>query len=193
MRRICRFGLLLLIASGVWSAMHVEIAAAQAAAPETPRFEVVLNNVYPPVYPPLARQARIMGDVKIQVRIRKDGSVDSAEVLSGHPMLKEAALKSALKSTFECETWSSGVFNVGCPAAVASFALTYSFGTRDDLDGLDCSGAKRLRSAKCFYLWGCGAWHSPPPRKPAVGHSSDHVMILADPACVETSTAHGSN
>ncbi len=193
MRQARRFGLLLLIASGVWSAMHVEIAVAQAAAPETPRFEVVLNNVYPPVYPPLARQARITGDVKIRVRIRKDGSVDSAEVRSGHPMLKEAALQSALKSTFECETWSSGVFNVGCREAVASFTLIYTFGMRDDWDGLDRCSAKRLRSAKCFYLWGCGGWHSPPPQKPAFGHSSDHVMILADPACVETSTAHGSN
>jgi len=91
-----RFCLLLLIVSGAWSAIHVEIAVAQASGPENPRFEVVLNNVYPPVYPPLARMARIMGDVKIQVRIRRDGSVDSAKVLSGHPMLKEAALLSAL-------------------------------------------------------------------------------------------------
>jgi hypothetical protein len=49
-----RFCLLLLIASGAWSAIHVEIAVAQASGPENPRFEVVLNNVYPPVYPPLA-------------------------------------------------------------------------------------------------------------------------------------------
>lgn len=181
-RRLC---LLLWIASGAWSAAHVEIAIAQATAPETPRFEVVLTNVYPPVYPPLARQARIMGDVKIQVRIRKDGSVDSAEVLSGHPMLKEAALQSALKSTFECETWSSGVFVIGCREPVPSFTLTYTFGMRDDLDGLDCSSATRSRDAKCFYLWKCGAWHSPPTRKAAVGHSLDHVMILADPTCVE--------
>jgi TonB family protein len=184
-----RFCLLLLIASGAWSAIHVEIAVAQASGPETPRFEVVLNNMYPPVYPPLARMARIMGDVKIQVRIRRDGSVDSAEVLSGYPMLKEAALLSALKSTFECETWSSGVFSVGCRESVPSFTLSYTFGMRDDLDGLDCSSATRSRDAKCFYLWRCGAWHSPPSRKPALGHSTDHVMILADPACVETETS----
>ena len=189
MRRTRRFGLFLFIASGLWSAMHIEIAIAQAAGPETPRFDVVLNNVYPPIYPPLARQARITGDVKIRVSIRKDGSVDSAEVLSGPPMLKDAALQSALKSTFECESSSSGVFATGCREPVPSFTLTYTFGMRDDLEGLGCSSAKRSRDAKCFYLWRCGAWHSPPMRKPAVGHSLDHVMILADPACLETETS----
>jgi len=64
-------------------------------------------------------------------------------------MLKEAALLSALKSTFECETWSSGVFSVGCRESVPSFTLSYTFGMRDDLDGLDCSSATRSRDAKC--------------------------------------------
>jgi TonB family protein len=190
MIRTRRFYLLLLIVSGAWCAMQVEVAVSQAAAPERPQSEVVLNNVYLPVYPPLARMARIMGDVKLQIRIRKDGSVDSAEVLSGHPMLKEAALQSALKSTFECENWLSGVFSVGCREPIASFTLTYTFGVRDDLDDLDCGSAIRSREAMCLYLWRCGKWHSPPSRKPAVGHSMDHVMILADPACVETETSH---
>jgi TonB family protein len=154
-----------------------------------PEAGVVLTNLSPPVYPPLARMARIMGDVKIQVGIRLDGSVASAEVISGHPMLKQAALESVQRSTFECESWSSGVYVVGCRDALTSFTLTYTFGVRDDLDGLDCSSAIRLRDAKCFYLWRCGGWRSPAPRKPAVGHSLDHVMILADPACVETANA----
>jgi TonB family protein len=167
------------------------VPAQGATGAPTPETGVVLTNLFPPVYPPLARQARITGDVKIQVAIRQDGSVASAEVISGHPMLKQAGLESAQKSTFECQSWSLGVYVVGCRDAVPSFTLIYTFGMRDDLDGLDCSGAKRLRSAKCFYLWGCGNWRSPTPRKPAFGHSSDHVMILADPACLETSTARG--
>lgn len=90
MRQPRRFALLLLIAFGACSVAQVEIVVAQVAVPlETPRFDVVLNNVYLPAYPPLARQARITGDVKIQLRIRKDGSVDSAEVQGlanlGHP------------------------------------------------------------------------------------------------------------
>jgi TonB family protein len=161
------------------------------SAPGTPTLEpVVLNKLFPPAYPPLARQARITGDVKIQVTIRQDGSVASVEVISGHPLLKQAALDSVQKSTFECQSWSSGVYVVGCRDVVPSFTLTYTFGMRDDPGDLDCS-VTRARSRKCLYLWRCGLWHMKDPRPPAVGDSSDHVMILAYPACVETETAAG--
>jgi protein TonB len=42
-----------------------------------------------PTYPPLARQAGISGDVELKLEIRKDGSVQSATVVSGHPMLTQ--------------------------------------------------------------------------------------------------------
>jgi TonB family protein len=158
--------------------------AQDTAAGRGPESGVVLTKLSPPVYPPLARQARITGDVKIQIGIRRDGSVASADVISGPSMLKQAALESAQKSTFECEGWSSGVFVVGCRDAVAPFTLIYTFGIRDD--GLGCS-ITRSRAKRCLYLWACGLWHSN-PRKPAVGHSLDHVMILADPTCVDTVT-----
>jgi len=45
-----------------------------------------------PVYPPLARQARIQGTVRLHAVIAKDGSVQRLEVLSGHPLLVQAAL-----------------------------------------------------------------------------------------------------
>jgi outer membrane biosynthesis protein TonB len=61
-----------------------------SASTETPA--VVLVKLAPPIYPPLARQASITGEVKVQLRIRKDGGVDSAEAVSGHAMLKLAAL-----------------------------------------------------------------------------------------------------
>jgi len=172
MRQTRRFGLLLLIALAASSVAHAQTVVAQAAAPfEEPRFDVVLNNVYPPVYPPLARQARIMGDVKVLVGIRQDGTVASAEVLSGHLMLKQAALESAQKSTFLCRE---------CKGAVTLFTVTYTFGTRIDSEEPDCSGATGQRAAKCFGL---------PVRKPAVGQTLDHVMILADPALVQAESS----
>lgn len=174
------FSLLPLVALGAWSAALAGTSAAQAsAAPDTPQPRIALLTLYLPVYPPLARQARILGDVKIEVHVRKNGSVDSAEVLSGHSMLKQAALDSAQKSTFECE---------GCEEAVTPFTLTYTFGTRDDLDGFHCSDTTRLRAAKCLYLWKCGAWRNTYPARIAVGHSQDHVMILGDPTCINTAT-----
>lgn len=45
-----------------------------------------------PMYPPLAKQARIQGTVRLQAIIAKDGSVIQLEVLAGHPLLVQAAL-----------------------------------------------------------------------------------------------------
>jgi len=46
-----------------------------------------------PVYPPLARQARIQGVVILQAQISKDGSIENLQLISGHPMLAPAAIE----------------------------------------------------------------------------------------------------
>ena len=56
---------------------------------------VLLTKLFPPSYPPLAKQARIAGDVMVAVRVRPDGSVESASAVSGHAMLGPAAAQSA--------------------------------------------------------------------------------------------------
>jgi protein TonB len=45
-----------------------------------------------PSYPALARQARIQGSVVLHAIIDKDGNVAQLEVVSGHPLLVQAAL-----------------------------------------------------------------------------------------------------
>ena len=45
-----------------------------------------------PLYPALARQARIQGNVVLHAIIDKDGKVAQLEVVSGHPLLVQAAL-----------------------------------------------------------------------------------------------------
>src|SRR5580692_1098407 len=45
-----------------------------------------------PLYPPLARQARIQGNVVLHAIIDKDGRVAQLEVVSGHPLLVQSAL-----------------------------------------------------------------------------------------------------
>ena len=45
-----------------------------------------------PVYPPLARQARIQGVVILQAQISKDGNIENLQLISGHPMLAPAAI-----------------------------------------------------------------------------------------------------
>lgn len=45
-----------------------------------------------PIYPPLARQARIQGRVQLEAIISKIGAIESLRVVSGHPLLVQAAL-----------------------------------------------------------------------------------------------------
>jgi protein TonB len=52
----------------------------------------LLVNKVQPVYPPLARQTRISGTVRLHAIISKQGTVESLEVLSGHPLLVRAAM-----------------------------------------------------------------------------------------------------
>ncbi len=46
-----------------------------------------------PTYPPLARQARIQGQVLLQAEISKDGTIQNLRLISGHPMLTSAAIE----------------------------------------------------------------------------------------------------
>src|SRR5208282_4020168 len=45
-----------------------------------------------PVYPPLARQARIQGTVVLSAVINKSGEIVDLKLISGHPMLAPAAI-----------------------------------------------------------------------------------------------------
>lgn len=51
-----------------------------------------LVNRVQPSYPPLARQTRISGTVKLHAIIGKDGTVQQLQVVSGHPLLVQSAL-----------------------------------------------------------------------------------------------------
>src|SRR3954463_16201471 len=56
-----------------------------------------------PVYPPIARVAHISGDVKLSLEIAPDGTVTTARVLSGHPMLVTSATEAIKKWRFHCD------------------------------------------------------------------------------------------
>lgn len=139
--------------------------------------EVVLMKLSPPIYPPLARQARISGDVEVKLGIRKDGSVETAVAASGHPMLQPAALDSAQKSLVECR---------GCRDDVTPFSIIYTFRfaacrssapnepsrlevtqlgnqvtitAEPEIMHIDFANVA-VRSAKCLYMWRCGSFWS---------------------------------
>ncbi len=51
-----------------------------------------LINRVNPVYPPIAKAARIQGSVVLEVYVSKLGSVENVSVVSGHPLLIQAAI-----------------------------------------------------------------------------------------------------
>ena len=63
---------------------------AQQVPPDTT--QTMLVNRVAPIYPPLARQARIQGTVVLDVVITKTGEVSKLQLISGHPMLAPAAI-----------------------------------------------------------------------------------------------------
>src|SRR5262249_47960519 len=48
-----------------------------------------------PAYPPLARAAKVTGNVVVEVTIDETGNVTAARAVSGHPLLKDAAVEAA--------------------------------------------------------------------------------------------------
>jgi protein TonB len=53
-----------------------------------------------PDYPLIARNARLQGHVDVNVVVDEQGNVIAAEVVSGHPLLREAALRAASQWKF---------------------------------------------------------------------------------------------
>jgi protein TonB len=77
------------------------------------------RRVEPP-YPPLARAARVEGAVVVELTIDERGSVTSARALSGHPLLKDAAVNAARQWTFKPTVLS------GTPVKVVG-TITFNF------------------------------------------------------------------
>jgi protein TonB len=65
--------------------------------PDPETFVPVEEEPYPilspaPVYPEMARAAEVEGTVRVRAMVNKEGRIEKAFVVSGHPMLDEAAL-----------------------------------------------------------------------------------------------------
>jgi TonB family protein len=152
----------------------IQSTQAQSTVPSDFRTAVVLTKLAQPVYPRLALQARIQGEVLITVGVRRDGSVESVSLASGHPILARAALQSAQDSEYECRRCSEAVtsyplvytFQLEVPAPGQSQAMPVSqlgnhVTVTDESPAIDAYSADPpstffRRSAKCLYLWKCG-------------------------------------
>ena len=55
--------------------------------------EANLLHKVQPIYPPIARQARVQGAVELRAIISKNGTIENLVVVRGHPMLSAAAIE----------------------------------------------------------------------------------------------------
>jgi len=69
------------------AAKPVAATPAKPIRVSTPIQSAKLIHQVNPVYPPLARQARISGIVRLVAIIGRDGAIQNLQVISGHPML----------------------------------------------------------------------------------------------------------
>jgi TonB family protein len=178
----CLLALRILVGGLVLTSSTGKSMGQSAVSTNISQVEVVMTKITKPLYPPIARQTRITGDVELMLEIKEDGNVQSAIVVSGHPLLKQAALDSAQRSQFECRN---------CGHGVQSYRLFYSFQlgptsycteTSDSskdyqpretyprviesqnhvtvvdqpVGTCDLAGSvSKVRSWKCLYLWRC--------------------------------------
>lgn len=79
----------LLLLTGL--AISCATLAGQPTSPSDSRSqgEIVMMSPFNLTYRPLPRRANITGDVELKLEVRKDGSIQSASVVSGHPMLTQ--------------------------------------------------------------------------------------------------------
>lgn len=153
--------------------MFVKSGQAQSPArSDAQKGKVFITKVQPPVIPQFAHVGNMHGDVELILQIRKDGTVQSVNAVSGPPLLQRAAVESAQQSLFQCR---------GCIEDVTAYSLAYSF----QLANGDCCNSpnaplavqasenrisvtlshfcicdsgpfeQKIRSMKCLYLWRC--------------------------------------
>jgi TonB family protein len=158
MKLLCFLGFSIV---GIFALSCAAVQTTAQVAP-LPQEQVVLSNLSPPIYPPLARAARVSGDVEIAVRIRQDGSLESAEVVRGHPLLKAAAIDSARQSKFECHQ---------CREVLTSYSILYSFGY--------------TTTQRCCQPQesSAGTEQGAEPRT-GITQSQNHITILTEPFCI---------
>lgn len=73
-----------------------------------------------PAYPPAAKAVRASGAVSVEILVDEKGNVVSATAVSGHPLLKQAAVEAAKNARFS-PTMLSG------KAVKVSGILTFNF------------------------------------------------------------------
>ena len=116
--------LLIIAAAAISGQTPVRTATNDGSAPPKQVSGGVLNgkaiSLPKPPYPPAARAVGVSGAVSVQVLINENGDVVSASAVSGHPLLRAAAVEAARGARF------SPTKLMGDPVKVSGI-ITYNF------------------------------------------------------------------
>jgi TonB family protein len=88
---------ILFVVMALFAALFIQTCMAQ---PQGHAERKVVSTIVP-FYPEIAKRNRIKGMVKLEVVVRKNGSVQSTKVLGGGPVLIESAADAVRKWKFE--------------------------------------------------------------------------------------------
>jgi TonB family protein len=102
-----------------------------------------------PVYPPLAKAAKVSGAVLVEVTINEEGGVNAARAISGHPLLKDSAVAAARQWRFS-ETKLQGE-----PVKVIG-TITFNFllDNSKEVESLKAEVAAKPESAEAYFKLG---------------------------------------
>jgi TonB family protein len=177
-----------------WGTLLAVCAISLASLAQTPNSEgasqprLIIARLPHASYPPIALAARVSGNVTLSLTLRHDGSVKSATVTDGPPMLRDAALALVHQTAFQCD---------GCTNAMTNFHFKVRFEFAKLANSLQCGESDpsypriarsgdsmtitdrpmgvcadpgtiepvRVRSIKCLFLWKCDSV-SPPTKPP---------------------------
>lgn len=94
--RFCKVLLITLL----FAATSSVLSAQEPLAVDAKTMEQHVDHHLPPVYPAIAKAARVQGTVVFQIQVGTTGKVESTKVLSGPPMLQQSAIDCVKLWTF---------------------------------------------------------------------------------------------
>ena len=119
-----------------------------------------------PAYPPLAKQARIQGMVKLNAVIAKDGTIQDLKAVSGHPLLVPAALEAVRQWLYKPTLLNGEPVEVATIIDVNFTVEPVNAASKGRLtQGIQFKSTRRRKERQCFYS--CRFGRSCCCRKPA--------------------------
>jgi TonB family protein len=104
----------LLVRFATAAALLLGVVRAQDAPKEEPKptSGISVIKFVAPSYPPIARAARVMGDVRLLVEIEADGTARDVRASRGHLMLDRSSIDTVKQWRFGCQRCNAAMIHI---------------------------------------------------------------------------------